>query len=110
MACKNCQLVTHPRAGNPFHRRQSLAETAEHLGRAWAAQQDVERERGGWLFVLGHLLAAEQHSQDWPIINAMICESRKGWQRTPRLVPPWTALEAEIGRHSPTPPTGAITP
>jgi hypothetical protein len=96
MACRNCQIITDParlRPGNPFHRKQSLAETAEHLGRAWAAQRDIERGQPGWILVLGHLLAAEQHSQNWPDLNKLICESRKGWQETQRRTPDWTRLE-----------------
>jgi hypothetical protein len=98
MACKNCRLITDRRPGNPFHRAQSLSDTAEHLGRAWAAQRDIERGHPGWVLVLGHLLAAEQHSHDWPGLHTMICEARKGWQASPRIVPPWADIEAELGR------------
>ncbi len=105
--CGDCPPLVVPRRGYTPTRPSCISCVEKHLGAAYVLltelndlpDTEVSRRQGfsRRLRAVGHLLEAEDESQEWPDLHAAIREARKAYQADGTM-PDWPALEAWIGQ------------
>lgn len=88
-----CRLSLSERKEKPV--RPSCLECVEkHLGAAAVLLSEIYAGYAYRLYFIGHLIEAEEESQDWPELHNAVRSARKNYQKT-GTIPDWETL-AEI--------------
>jgi hypothetical protein len=103
--CTNCPPLVVPRRGYTPARPSCAACVEKHLGAAYvllAELNDLPDARhieppnlSRRLRAIGHLFEAEDESQEWPQLHAMVREARKAYQADGTM-PDWEVLATSV--------------
>ena len=93
--CPDCPPLVVPRRGYTPTRPSCIECVEKHLGAALVLLTETREGYAYRLRAIGHLFEAEDESQEWPQLHAVIREARKRYQAEENI-PDWEMLGQQI--------------